>query len=759
MNVVYGHGPTAPGTLVILGEAPGQEELVEGRPFVGPAGQALRKRLTSAGIPPESVRFENVSQTFRKPSEFYISGDLLTDEGQKLFADARKRVASIKPRVVVAAGDFALHCLTGQRGISKLHCLVLRGIQELSDTYVVPVFHPAFCLRQPEYFSWLLFGLRKAKQLLDGAKPSCPYLIIRPTLQDALSYLREAMHSPHVAIDLELFKSNITCFSLSTSPKHAISIPLVASGQDYWDFDSELAIWQALQKLLTSPVNKIFQNYIFDCMWLVKHGLEINSPLEDTLLNAHILAPELKKDLTTLARLYTLHGPWKSIKDWSGFTNPEDLWLYNALDAAITMEVYKNQLPQLQAFPYIYNQLLKPLLPRVLQTCMTGILIDKEGLKTFRTQLEAELSELRTKIQNHVESFGIADFNPNSHKQVKEALQAMKIRIPTKKGKQTTDRLAMKKLRKKFPDNPFLSNMLLYSEKQKLYSTYSNLKLDKDGRFRFTYKIGGTVSGRFASSETPWGTGQSVQTIPKTARKFFIADPGHILVQVDLKQAEARVVAWLAREENLLRIFEQGGDIHTRVASMIFGFDIKTLSKEEFSRHRYLGKKCVHAFNYGMAEQTFIDSCLKEAELVISYDEAVQLRTRYLRTFSRINSWHREVEDQVRRFRSLTNPFGRRRFFHGRLTDDVFREAYSYLPQSTVVDYLNSIWVKVPSNITVLNQNHDSLLFQVKDSERAKSIETICALFDSQRVRINGIDRFIPYDISIGKNWKDMEEL
>jgi uracil-DNA glycosylase len=144
-NVVICRGnPQA--KLMIIGEAPGPEEDRQGKPFVGRSGQLLDKILDAAGFDPEQDVFISNSvfrmppgeggKNFRKPT---------TEEIEYYYPYLLEIIRLVDPKIMLLTGNVATQSLLGQTGITKL-----RGEwTEWNGRYVMPIFHPAYLLRNP----------------------------------------------------------------------------------------------------------------------------------------------------------------------------------------------------------------------------------------------------------------------------------------------------------------------------------------------------------------------------------------------------------------------------------------------------------------------------------------------------------------------------------------------------------------------------------------------------------------------------------
>ena len=147
-NVVFGEGN--PGAkLVFIGEAPGADEDLEGRPFVGAAGKLLTKIIENGlKMPREEVFIGNILKC-RPPG----NRNPLPNEIDQCEPHLIRQLNIIRPKVICALGTFAAQTLLG----TKVPISTLRGnIHYYQDIKVIPTFHPAALLRNPGWkrFVW-----------------------------------------------------------------------------------------------------------------------------------------------------------------------------------------------------------------------------------------------------------------------------------------------------------------------------------------------------------------------------------------------------------------------------------------------------------------------------------------------------------------------------------------------------------------------------------------------------------------------------
>jgi DNA polymerase len=139
-NVVFGEGnPNA--EIIFIGEAPGFHEDIQGRPFVGRAGNLLTKMIEAMGYNRKDVYIANIIKC--RPPE---NRNPNPDEAANCIPYLHAQIGFIQPKVIVALGSIALnHLLNRNIGISKI-----RGIfQDYKGIPLMPTFHPAYLLRNP----------------------------------------------------------------------------------------------------------------------------------------------------------------------------------------------------------------------------------------------------------------------------------------------------------------------------------------------------------------------------------------------------------------------------------------------------------------------------------------------------------------------------------------------------------------------------------------------------------------------------------
>lgn len=784
-TIVEGVGPED-ANIAIVGEAPGKKEDRKGKPFVGRAGMLLNDQLKKAGIIRRACYITNVVKERPKGNnikEFIKIKKKSVDVTKAYYQyeqELEEELREVDPNVVAALGKTALFALTGKKGITKWRGSIIESTM-IPNLKVIPVIHPAAALRQYIWRHFIAWDFKRVKE--ESEIPDMPDLnheyILSPTFDEVIDYLDACNESSQFAFDIEVSREEVSCISFSHSPQHAISIPFIERGKEYFSLPQEEAIWQKIAEVLENPETKsIAHNTTFDATFLFrKYGIK-TANLHDTMIGQAINYPDFPKSLQFVTSIYTkipyYKDEGKKVIKGDNYVNDERFWLYNAKDSLVLMKVFPKMMEDLDKLDNketYENQrrLIRPLL----YLTELGINMNTSGLINKSMESEAEI----IRIENQMEDIIGRPINPRSPKQLKEYFYGEKGLKPYKSrstGRPTTNQTALKRLaRKKNKDVSNVAELLLRHRKlSKMKGTYYDIQLDEDDRLRSSMNPVGTKSGRLSSSKTIFGTGANMQNLPYDFRKFMRPDEGFIGYEIDLAQAENRCVAYLGPDETMIEAFESGTDIHSKTASLIFGGEPtkEAMSTEVASigggdkSKRFWGKTANHAFNYNLGYKKF--SLMYE----IPENEGKEIRRKYFAAYPGVKKMHRWVKKRLGKNRTLTNMFGRSWMFLSRWGQSLFQQAYSFIPQSTVADKINRHGVNflyynqdLFSEVQLMLQVHDSIWFQIpKDLGWDRHAEILWNLKKKleKPLEWHGREFVIPADITIyPTNFKEGREL
>jgi len=345
--------------VCILGEAPGEKEDAKGLPFIGPSGYLLDKMLNEAGFMANEVWFTNPFKT-RPPDNKLDRLHELGIPTQLFLNQFFEEIGRYHPTIIISCGKTPTNLLCPFTKPTR----VIKKQDEKKDGFghwrgslltspllnwphfVIPMYHPAFVLRQYSereicifilnraYEEYTYFRQRKTLQPLPIRN-----IITSPSFVDACHFLQRCIDSPNpISIDIELLRRKVPyTISFATSPQEAISL-------SFWNYlPNELIIlWRMMDEILATKkiVGQNFQS--FDSHWLRALGFTVNlENAEDTLVLHHCLWPGLRHKLEFIGMQYTRQPYWKEEgHSWSPKAGIDKLMNYNCLDTMVTYEAY-----------------------------------------------------------------------------------------------------------------------------------------------------------------------------------------------------------------------------------------------------------------------------------------------------------------------------------------------------------------------------------------------------------------------------------
>ena len=463
-------------------------------------------------------------------------------------------------------------------------------------------------------------------------------------------------------------------------------------------------------------------------------------------------------------------------KEWPT-VNP--LYPYNGIDCCVTYEVLETILPELDDTTAATYTLSRSLQGPVLEMNMRGLLIDLEArdalIESYAADIEVITGQLDRIIRNglgydYIVTKGRKYQYPNNDQWKHIFYDILGLPVIRKRNNEgilqpTLDRKALEKLGNYFDAEPLIRRLLILRDISKKLS-FLRTGIDPDGRCRASWNIAGTTTGRFSSAFSDFGTGTNLQNIENKLRRIFIPDPGFRFGNIDLEQSDSRgvgAILWnLFRDATYLDACESG-DLHTSVARLAFT-DLgwtgdrkadRVIADGKFYRdwsYRDVCKRLGHGTNF-MGEP---DHMARETH--IAPNLVRNFRKVYLESYPMEQWW-----DWVRRRLSDTHYIitlrGRKRIFFGRAIDeDTVKAAVAYEPQSITADTINSGLLRVwrRGRVQLLNQVHDSILFQYREGEEEAIVESLEDI--EETLELTGGRPFkIPAEAKSGINWGDVE--
>ena len=761
--------------IVIIGEAPGEREAMMKMPLVGGSGKLLWDVLQPLDISRKDCYVTNVVKRQVSLSTKTEARNPVKrveiEHWEGLLEWELEQLPNIK--YILVLGNMALHALIGESGITNWRGSVYDVAIGKSRRQVKAIItnNPAHVLRNIQMEPFYKFDVAKLRRVMDGRfKRHDIRTTINPSYGEAIEYLDRLSKSEHpIAFDIEIMSGETACIGFANNSREGISINFRSTKANRYTLNEERLLRRRIGRLLSDPRSKLIaQNGSFDCGWLwYKDRIHVPKVWFDTLLAHHTLYPSLPHNLGFLTAQYTDHPYYKDEgKSWREGGNIDQFWEYNIKDCCITWAAHEGLLRELQSQDmedFFFSHVMR-LQPHLIQMQVGGVKLDMDLKSSIVEKLDKELEEKLEDIQARAAKLAgehWRQLNPNSPKQLAQFFfgELQLVGRGSSTNKENRDRMR-KHPRTTDEEVKFIEAIDNYKEDHKFFSTYATQKPDPDGRFRCEYKQFGVQAapGRLSSSGTLWGSGGNLQNQPHAAYPMFVCDDGYMLSYFDLKQAEAKVVAYLWNVEGLIENFEraeidEGFDVHRGNASRIFRLPYDEIPESDYDNNgkrslRYLGKRCVHGLNYRMQAPKLATVCS------IPISQAEEAFASYHRAFPEINkAWQRTIST-VREERCLYTPLGRRFIVLGRITEDSFDSVIAFVPQSTIGDKVSSViylchedkeW---PEDARMLLNIHDALIAIHKPTDK-ETVQRLMKKHAEAPITIRG------RQVSIGTDFKE----
>ncbi len=769
MKVVGGEGPKNP-KLILIGESLGEQEEIQHRPFVGPDGKILDGILSSAHIRREDCYITNVVKVRPPSNKIKRLGELgLTIED---FTPALLlELEAIDCNVCVPLGDVALNVLCQKDGITK-HRGSIYNSPIVKDKLCLPTFNPGFVREFYQSRGVVVEDLKKAIRVKERGYEVVTFdTLTRPTLTDVEIFISRLKQLDTFAFDIETVIGNqIACIGIGgvfPEGRQSMCIPFKHGYRNYWERSDEIYVWRLLSVLFQTDCLKIGQNISYDLTYLLPYIGEPSPPWYDLMVAHHCLDPELPHTLAFITSIYTdipyyKDDPKDEGESWKYVSSSEQLWEYNGKDVEVPLIVEPLLTKEMEEAGMLdffrgYQMALVRVMWRISQR---GMLMDDEKKRELFGKALLRVEELNAKLEEVVGH----PVNVSSPKQMMTLLYSdlkLPVQYHRKTRKPTANKETLERLFSRYPNSIF-KLALDIRDIVKDIGTYLNAKASADGRYRTSYNPTGTETGRSSSKKTIFNDGLDMQNIPRPLdeeeegdeekwkadiRGLFMAGNDKVFDMWDLWQAEAYCVAIFSKCQAFLTKLGNKNKIHTMVAGWIYGKEEKEITPKEY----YVGKRTVHASNYGLGPILFSVLIKK------SVKEAKEIMDRYRSHAPEIEMWHRELKEELRK-RKLVTPFGRQRWFRNRYGEDMFREAYAHLPQSTIADYCHQAMIKIeyglPEGAEIVQEGFDSLIIERIDSEAmSQEIEGIIKMAFDKTLFWKGEEFKIPVERKVDKRW------
>lgn len=787
---------------MVIGEAPGEDEDEQRKPFVGRTGKLTREMLSLARINPNHVYYSNIEK-YRPPDNKLSK---LKTVGKKPGQDIHileNEIEAKNPKCIFLLGDHALKFVGKRKGIRKWRGTIFATTIRGKEYKCVATYHPSALLRsESEETKTFSYSARAYMQLdFNRAVQQSKFRELRLPQRD-LEYARSAEQFSRFlnyyrgcskcSIDIETTKGTCipTCIGFAFNSHHGMSVPLLNVGGGVETNDREqIELWRLVNSVLSNPeIEIIGQNFKFDARKLKKPcGFRFahDDIYFDLGMCAHVLYPEFPKSLEFLTSVWTEEPYYKDeLKEYDPSKESfEQILLYNAKDVCVPFEIHDKMVPELyeRGLDEFFFGKIMPLHKFYSDLEDRGMEYDL----AIRDELKAEFQQTAEELQLQINSLLGYELDIRKHARVKKALFE-DLKLPKRSNTKEDTLVALMGNHVKNDPIKFavLDAIIDLRKYHRLLDGPMQWEPDYDGKMRSACNINGAANGRTSfnivkAPERPTRVGFQAHNVSKHGeigpkiRRAFKPSPGMVFVQADKSQAEARVVAALAKDEWLLSLFERGKDVHSITASWFFGKENEDNPEDPIGigkGERFVGKTGRHAMAYDAHGRKIMLTINKLArkfdiDINVSESEAKMFRWIFHKKSPKIREvYYAGVVEAYKRGgkKELIAASGRKRQFFGLFDPNLL---YSYIPSASVSDDTKFGAVRVQKRVPqmrILLESHDAILIECYPSEVAEFAAIIKEEFekpmDLSRCSLPRDPIIIPCDIEIGDNYKDLEK-
>jgi len=428
---------------------------------------------------------------------------------------------------------------------------------------------------------------------------------------------------------------------------------------------------------------------------------------------------------------------------------------YSSEDADITFQLYEYLNSRLDKEPKLkklFEEVEMPLVSVLTAMELNGVSIDVKLLKKMSVNISDELDAITTKIYEHSGSA----FNIDSPKQLAEVLFDQLGLESVRSGKtgRSTDAAVLEQLKQA---HPIIEQVLQYRQLSKLKNTYVDklgvLINPKTNRVHASFNQTITATGRLSSSDP------NLQNIPiRTAigrqiRSAFV--PGQksdCILSADYSQIELRLLAHFSKDKALLEAFENDQDIHSFVASQIYGVDIDDVTSEMRSHCK--------AINFGIIYGQGAFGLSRGTDL--SVPEAKKFIDDYFGRYKSIRKFMDEIIAKAKDNGFAETILNRQRKIYDMKSSNfnkrsqAERLAINTVIQGSAADLIKVAMINIQQQIEqndlpikMILQIHDELVFEVPVAETEKYTKFV----NDKMTGALKLDVPLKVDISIGSSW------
>lgn len=779
--------------LLLVAESPGMTEVENGRTLIGPSGREVRRALDAAGYPSTRASYTNAMLCMPP------GGDL---DGYLRYAKKRGDANPIdccRPRLQGELRRAQYTILLGGASLKgvglKTTIMKVRGtpVQIPDGPPAMPTLHPAYVLRDKGRVMRAVFraDIKKGLRLRSGQSTwvDPPYFVVKTAAE--LSHFLQCGGQTYWAVDTETddidpWTCRIRRVGIGSPAGVAIFAPLSVSGHPLMAQAEIDAVKQVFAQFFRSGARFAFHNFFtFDSIVLAQHGMPVpDDAATCSLIGHHLgLTAELPHGLDFLGSIYTDAPHWKDDVKHTNTKDDAALDRYLSYDVAVTHIAAPRVWQTVELAEHVPMYQLDARLSAIGRSMAAlGIQLDRAAQWKFANEYQDKADRLRREF---TEVCG-KEVNPRSPQQLVKFLYD-ELGLPvlteglTKAGEPSTAEPVLLELLStgvSARGERIIKILLGFREADKILGTYTG-RIEKtegariiaprlvdgppihaDGRLRVTWKVFGTVTGRWSS-----GDPMNLQNIPKKLRAMFVPAAGHVFVAADYSALELRIQAHLSGDPVLIEAFrafdaKQGPDIHVVNTCTIFNCKPEQVTDEP----RTFAKRFVYGLTYGAAPPKIFqtlgllrDDDLKPVFPGITLSEVERVYKIWWQAHPKITEWQKDLIRSWRRRGYLETPWHRRRRYflggenHEEMKNFPIQGGAADLQNQAVLALTDAYPFDFGRRVGLVLQVHDQLVVECPESEA----ERVKQILSWSMVRKIGPMLF-PAEVKVGKTWKEV---
>lgn len=477
----------------------------------------------------------------------------------------------------------------------------MKALDFLSEYYCIEVENGNIILNKKKELPQNQSEIKKAMDIVRRHKKSSVDMLLNPI----------KTYKKVVAVDIETDDLN----------PHKGEIRLISVVGDDIEIVTE-QVDEVAEILADETVLKIFHNGAFDVAWLNTKGYAVKA-YTDTMIMGQVIHNHVKTDhsLQGMAKEFLglqLDKKLQGSENWQ-VEITEAHKQYCLDDAKTTYKLYHvldKEIERLNLESTLRREI--GALEAVVELNCNGIIFDYRGwekeLQLMKDESEMILESVRAILKQE-------DLNLQSPVQIIAALRNEGINIEG-----TSDEV-LAKYENKYE---VIGLIRKYKKLRKQITSYGErLKelIDDDGRLRGNWRVIGTDTFRMTCKKP------NLQGMPGISKKYFCSSEHHSLIVADYSNIELRILAEITRDEELVRAFVNGEDLHTKTAKVVLG---RKKSELVSSSERKIGKVINFGLVYGMTKYGLQKKINANSEHNITEEEAAAFRNRYFELYSSV---------------------------------------------------------------------------------------------------------------------------